>query len=219
MMYQLRSAAVLCNTLKARAPRLFTRLGLLANLLTHKIRLPVCGIVDDEHSRIRYGLQMLFGGFATLSHRPLWRFLVVSSVQDAKVFGTELKQALNGTHTVKFNGKHHSNVEIQVASVVEEGAGAILSNRSQINAEGQNILIDFNSCPEKTLLVCNEGTLVQEKSKHCIDAISSLISSRTSRQKYAWEAGQSGHTEDLKINGAARYSAIFSAMNSRDHQM
>ncbi|MBD1842132.1 hypothetical protein H6F89_01635 [Cyanobacteria bacterium FACHB-63] len=78
------------------------------------------------------------------------------------------------------------------------------SSDSTISAWIDAVLDDFNSRPEKTLLICNEGTLVRDKSKRYVDAIASLVSSGDSRQKYAWEAGQSGHTDDLKINGAAR---------------
>jgi hypothetical protein len=79
-----------------------------------------------------------------------------------------------------------------------------VSSDSTVAAWIDAVIDDFNSRPEKTLLVCNEGTLVREKSKRYVDAIASLVSSGDSRQKYAWEAGQSGHTDDLKINGAAR---------------
>jgi hypothetical protein len=79
-----------------------------------------------------------------------------------------------------------------------------VSSDSTIAAWVDAILDDFNTRPEKVLLVCNEGTLVREKSKRYVDAIASLVSSGDSRQKYCWEAGQSGHTDDLKVNGAAR---------------
>jgi len=120
-------------------------------------------IVDDERGKIRYGLQMLLGGLATLSHRPFWRLLVVASIQDAKVFGSELKQALNGTHTIRLNGKHHATVEIQVVSVMEEGAGAIVSNRAQIDTEGQNILIDFGSGTTILSLFGAKGKLIDRR--------------------------------------------------------
>lgn len=79
-----------------------------------------------------------------------------------------------------------------------------VSSDSTIAAWIDAVIDDFNSRPEKTLLICNEGTLVREKSKRYIDAIASLVSSGDSRQKYCWEAGQSGHGDDLKINSAAR---------------
>jgi hypothetical protein len=63
---------------------------------------------------------------------------------------------------------------------------------------------DFVHLPEQALLICNEGTLVRAKSKRYMQAIDGLVSSGDSRQKYAWEAGQSAHTDDLQINGAAR---------------
>ena len=120
-------------------------------------------IVDDERGKIRYGLQMLLGGMATLSHRPAWRLLLVASIQDAKVFGAELRQALTGIHTVKFNGKHHSTIEINVSAVMEEGAGAILSNRAQIDTEGQNILIDFGSGTTILSLFGAKGKLIDRR--------------------------------------------------------
>jgi len=63
---------------------------------------------------------------------------------------------------------------------------------------------EFLRLPEKALLICNEGTLIREKSKRYVGAIAGLVSSGDSRQKYCWEAGQSAHLLDLCINGAAR---------------
>ena len=96
-----------------------------------------------------------------------------------------------------------------------------VSSDSTIAAWGDAVIDDFNSRPEKTLLVCNEGTLVREKSKRYVDAIASLVSSGDSRQKYGWEAGQSGHTDDLKINGAARsrFRPMVIAMQSEEMQV
>jgi hypothetical protein len=96
-----------------------------------------------------------------------------------------------------------------------------VSSDSTIAAWIDAVLDDFNSRPEKTLLICNEGTLVRDKSKRYVDAISSLVSSGDSRQKYAWEAGQSGHTDDLKINGAARsrFRPMMIAMSGEEMQV
>jgi len=63
---------------------------------------------------------------------------------------------------------------------------------------------EFLRLPEKALLICNEGTLIREKSKRYVGAIAGLVSSGDSREKYCWEAGQSAHLLDLCINGAAR---------------
>lgn len=63
---------------------------------------------------------------------------------------------------------------------------------------------EFLHLPERALLICNEGTLIRAKSKRYVQAIDGLVSSGDSRQKYCWEAGQSAHTDDLQINGAAR---------------
>jgi len=46
--------------------------------------------------------------------------------------------------------------------------------------------------------------LIRAKAKRYVDAINGLVSSGDSREKYAWEAGQSAHLLDLCINGAAR---------------
>lgn len=79
-----------------------------------------------------------------------------------------------------------------------------VSSDSTINAWIDAILDDFNQCPEHCLLICNEGTLIREKSKRYSDVVKSLVSSGDSRQKYCWEAGQSAHNDDLKTNGASR---------------
>jgi len=96
-----------------------------------------------------------------------------------------------------------------------------VSSDSTVAAWIDAVIDDFNSRPEKTLLICNEGTLVRDKSKRYVDAIASLVSSGDSRQKYAWEAGQSGHTDDLKINGAARsrFRPMVIAMSNEEMQV
>ena len=63
---------------------------------------------------------------------------------------------------------------------------------------------EFLTIPEQALLICNEGTLIRAKCKRYIDVVAGLVSSGDSREKYAWEAGQSAHVDDLGINGAAR---------------
>lgn len=96
-----------------------------------------------------------------------------------------------------------------------------VSSDSTVAAWIDAVIDDFNRRPEKTLLICNEGTLVRDKSKRYVDAIASLVSSGDSRQKYCWEAGQSGHTDDLKINGAARsrFRPMVIAMSNEEMQV
>lgn len=79
-----------------------------------------------------------------------------------------------------------------------------VSSDSTINAWIDAILDNFNQRSEHCLLICNEGTLIREKSKRYSDVVKSLVSSGDSRQKYCWEAGQSAHSDDLKTNGASR---------------
>jgi hypothetical protein len=61
-------------------------------------------IVDDKRGKITYGLQTLLGSIATQPHQDFWHLSLVASIQDAQVFGADLKNVLKGGHTVKFNG-------------------------------------------------------------------------------------------------------------------
>lgn len=52
---------------------------------------------------------------------------------------------LSGIHTVRFNGKDLSAIEIRIVAVVEEGVGAIVTARSEIELDGQSLLYDFGN--------------------------------------------------------------------------
>ena len=56
---------------------------------------------------------------------------------------------------------------------------------------------EFLTIPEQALLICNEGTLIRAKCQRSIDVVVGLVSSGDSREKYAWEAGQSAHKAPL----------------------
>jgi hypothetical protein len=78
------------------------------------------------------------------------------------------------------------------------------SSDTEITRWVDTCLDAFLTIPEQALLICNEGTLIRAKCKRYIDVVAGLVSSGDSREKYAWEAGQSAHVDDLGINGAAR---------------
>lgn len=103
-------------------------------------------VVDDKRGKILYGLQTLLGAISTLPHQDFWHLSLVASIQDAQVFGADLKDALKGGHTVKFNSSRQlSTVDISVQAVVEEGVGAIVTSRNDIDTNGQTLLYDFGS--------------------------------------------------------------------------
>ncbi|MDX2215484.1 MAG: hypothetical protein SFY66_19630 [Oculatellaceae cyanobacterium bins.114] len=68
----------------------------------------------------------------------------------------------------------------------------------------EGCLDEFLSVPEMAILICNEGTEVRTHSRRYVEAVNALVSTGDSRQKYVFEAGQSAHTDDLRVNGAAR---------------
>jgi Actin like proteins N terminal domain len=106
----------------------------------------VLRVVDDKRGKILYGLQTLLGAIATQPHQDFWQLALVASIQDAKIFGDDLRESLKGGHTVRFNGsKQLSTVDINVLSVKEEGAGAIVQSRADINLMGQTLLYDFGA--------------------------------------------------------------------------
>ena len=78
------------------------------------------------------------------------------------------------------------------------------SSDTEITRWVDTCLDEFLTIPDQALLICNEGTLIRAKCKRYIDVVAGLVSSGDSREKYAWEAGQSAHVDDLGINGAAR---------------
>ena len=121
-------------------------------------------IVDDKRGKITYGLQTLLGSIATQPHQDFWHLSLVASIQDAQVFGADLKNVLKGGHTVKFNGSRQlSTVDISVQAVVEEGVGAIVTSRSDIDPNGQTLLYDFGSGTCILSLFGAKGRLLDRK--------------------------------------------------------
>jgi Actin like proteins N terminal domain len=86
-------------------------------------------IVDDWRNKITYGLQMLLGAIALIPRQKNYNLLIVGSLHDSQAFSSDLKKALQGNHTVKFDGKDIVNICVN-CQVVEEGVGALLISRA-----------------------------------------------------------------------------------------
>lgn len=100
-------------------------------------------IVDDRRNKITYALQGLCGALAVSIPAKSMNIALCASIHDAEVFGDALKSALNGTHTVKINGRT-TTLNIKTL-VVDEGLGAIAHGikRGASTKDGQSILLDI----------------------------------------------------------------------------
>ncbi len=83
-------------------------------------------VTDDRDGKAQLCLQLLLSALTTQSHRPEWQLSIAASVHDGKVFGKSIRQALEGTHKVKINGKTTA-VTIRVDKVLEEGSGVAVA--------------------------------------------------------------------------------------------
>jgi Actin like proteins N terminal domain len=141
-------------------------------------------IVDDKRGKLLYGLQTLLGAIASLPHRDFWNLALVASIQDAQAFGSELRDVLKGGHTVKFNGSRQlSTVDVSVQSVTEEGVGAIIHCRADIDPNGQTLLYDFGSGTCIISVFGAKGRLIDRKVtpggvEHLIDGIARNLDMR-----------------------------------------
>jgi Actin like proteins N terminal domain len=82
--------------------------------------------VDTKDGKVAQCLQLLISSLSHYPHRPEWDLMIACSIHDGKVFGKQVRQALQGTHRVRLRGKE-STVNIVVSHVVEEGTGAAVA--------------------------------------------------------------------------------------------
>lgn len=139
--------------------------------------------VDDRRGKLEYGLQLLLGGLATLRPQSVWNLALVASIQDSQAFGELLKERLEGLHTVRFNCSDIAHISIEVIQVVEEGVGAIVHARLQIDPNGQTVLYDFGAGTSIVSVFGAKGRLVDRKYsvggvELLIDAIASNLDVR-----------------------------------------
>ncbi|MEW6498636.1 MAG: hypothetical protein AB1589_39980 [Cyanobacteriota bacterium] len=149
-------------------------------------------VVDDRAGKIKYGLHLLLGGLATISHRARWNLSVVASIQDAQAFGTELAQSFKGQHSIRINGKGVSWIDISVSGVVEEGSGAVVSSllSNLIQPKTQNIFIDLGNGTTIASVFGQSGKLIARKVTpggvdSLIESISKNINTRRQLMKEA----------------------------------
>jgi hypothetical protein len=82
--------------------------------------------VDTKDGKVSQCLQLLISALSHYPHRPEWDLMIACSVHDGKVFGKQVRQALQGSHRVRMRGKE-STVNVVVSHVVEEGTGAAVA--------------------------------------------------------------------------------------------
>lgn len=92
----------------------------------------IARVTDDRDGKARLCLQLLLSALSYQSYRANWNLYICGSVHDGKVFGKSIRQALEGTHRVRIQGKD-SEVSIRVGNVLEEGAGVAYALRSSFD--------------------------------------------------------------------------------------
>lgn len=140
-------------------------------------------VVDDKRGKLTFGLHLLLGCLATLPHQDEWQLSLIASIQDAQAFGSELSLLLSGEHRVRFNNRASCVVRIAVDSVVEEGIGAIVTARPEIDPNGQTMLYDFCNGTCIISVFGAKGKLIHRKVtpggvENLIDAIARNIETR-----------------------------------------
>lgn len=100
-------------------------------------------VTDSRQNKVTYGLQALCGCLSAFPDSRQMDLALATSVHDAEVYGSQLKAALNGSHTVKVNG-NLLNLNIKTL-VLDEGVGAIAYaiNRGIAARDSQTVLLDI----------------------------------------------------------------------------
>ncbi|MCC5610565.1 ParM/StbA family protein [Nostoc sp. CHAB 5834] len=138
-------------------------------------------IVDDWRNKITYGLQMLLGAIALTPRQQNYNLLVVASLHDSQAFAPDLKKALQGQHTVKFDGKDIVNICVN-CQIVEEGSGALIVSR----APGQQKIALIDLGHGTTITSVFEGNKLLQNSRkidtvgvhHLCEAIANNLQTR-----------------------------------------
>lgn len=81
---------------------------------------------DSSEGKAQLCIQLLLSALSNQPHRPEWSLSICASVHDGKVFGKQIKQALEGIHKVRINSKP-STINIRVERVLEEGSGVAVA--------------------------------------------------------------------------------------------
>lgn len=81
---------------------------------------------DNPQGKAELCLQLLLSSLTNQPHRSEWFLNICASVHDGKIFGKSVKQALEGVHKLRINGKV-STINIRVERVLEEGSGVAVA--------------------------------------------------------------------------------------------
>ncbi|MBW4419822.1 MAG: hypothetical protein KME13_11405 [Myxacorys californica WJT36-NPBG1] len=100
-------------------------------------------VTDSKAGKVELGLQLLLGALSEQHARDHWELGVVVSVHDGKALGNGIKQALEGIHLVRMQGRQ-SQVTIKVLQVLEEGTGAIVHYKNKVDTTNA-ILYDLGN--------------------------------------------------------------------------
>ena len=102
---------------------------------------------DNPALKSEYAFEALLGSISKLPYRQKWNLAVAVSSHNRKLFADTLRKNLEGEHIVKFGDSQLSVINISVAGIYPEGAGAYLSAISlQPGLTGNLIVgIDFGT--------------------------------------------------------------------------
>lgn len=145
-------------------------------------------IVDDLRNKLTYGLQMLLGAIALIPKQQNYNLLIVASLHDSQAFAPDLKKALQGNHTVKFDGNDIVNICVN-CQVVEEGVGGLIISR----APGQQKVALIDLGHGTTITSVFEGNKLLQNSRkidtvgvhHLCEAIANNLQTRRHLNKPA----------------------------------
>jgi hypothetical protein len=126
----------------------------------------IARVTDDPAGKVGLALQLLLSALTKQPHRPRWDLSIVASIHDGKVFGSSLRQALEGSHQVRIGGKP-TVVNVRVDRVLEEGSGVAVALQNSH---------DFSSA---LLFDLGNGTAI----------VSSFLGLQITQREYAPDAG------------------------------
>lgn len=121
-------------------------------------------ITDNRQNKLTYALQALCGCLAVAPLQKEWSLALASSIHDSQVYGAKLKEALNGFHSAKINGKL-TTVNIRTLAL-DEGQGAIYYGikRGILPRDAQTVLLDIGF--GTTIIAVYNGATILRASRY-----------------------------------------------------
>ncbi|MBD1890492.1 hypothetical protein [Coleofasciculus sp. FACHB-SPT9] len=165
-------------------------------------------VVDDRAGKIKLGLQLFLGALATLPHRSRWNLSVIASIQDAQLLGAELKELLQGQHSIRINGKGVSWIDLSVSAVIEEGTGAVVTalGCNLIQPKTQNIFLDLGNGTIISSVFGSGGKLIARKvTSGGVDALIEAIAKNIDTRRHLIREGDRHLIRAGIENGSFQY--------------